>query len=245
MRIDWFTSFVCSGRWQYNSNLALGDDDTLLARMLKLLSRFPSPTKAVAYLELNFKKRTWTGGNFPAPYTTSHLVCIASRMRKKSTWVFAAFGKKPNPLWCYKVTKSDMIHLYSCWLLQVTLFWNLSGGSWVVISREKHKGEERRYRHVCSPWSAFASGGGREPCLTRGLEGGDWNATAECQTLCPDGIITDSSKAALHNSASSLPQHIKFKKQEKLNKNESHQESNLENRSAPLCIVNMLKNNRP
>lgn len=36
-------------------------------------------------------------------------------------------------------------------------------------------------------------GGGRELCLTRGLEGGDWNATAECQTLCPDGIITDSS----------------------------------------------------
>lgn len=49
--------------------------------------------------------------------------------------------------------------------------------------------------------------GGRELCLTRGLEGGDWNVTAECQTLCPDRIITDSSKAALHNSASSLPQH--------------------------------------
>lgn len=49
--------------------------------------------------------------------------------------------------------------------------------------------------------------GGRELCLTRGLEGGDWNVTAECQTLCPDGIITDSRKAALHNSASSLPQH--------------------------------------
>lgn len=31
--------------------------------------------------------------------------------------------------------------------------------------------------------------GGRELCFTRGLEGGDWNATAECQTLSPDEII--------------------------------------------------------
>lgn len=49
--------------------------------------------------------------------------------------------------------------------------------------------------------------GGRELCLTRGLEGGggDWNATAECQTLSSDEIIRDSRKAALHKSASSNP----------------------------------------
>lgn len=50
--------------------------------------------------------------------------------------------------------------------------------------------------------------GGRELCLNRGLEGGDWNATAECQTLCPDEIIRDSRKAALHKSASSNPENV-------------------------------------
>lgn len=41
----------------------------------------------------------------------------------------------------------------------------------------------------------FTGGGGR-----------DWNATAECQTLCPDGIIRDSTKAAPHKSVSSDPE---------------------------------------
>ena len=55
-------------------------------------------------------------------------------------------------------------------------------------------------------------GGYTGSCASPGgwREGGDWNVTAECQTLCPDGIITDSSKAALHTSVSpSLPQYIK------------------------------------
>lgn len=51
-------------------------------------------------------------------------------------------------------------------------------------------------------------GKGAGSCASPGGWRGGWNATTECQTLCPDGIITDSSKAALHNSASSLPQHI-------------------------------------
>lgn len=120
----------------------------------------------------------------------------------------------------YKETKSVRFHVYLCWLLASNHSLDSAWGWWVVNSKEKkrHKGEQHRYRHVCSLWSAVASGGGRELCLTRGLEGGDWNATAECQTLCPDGIITDSSKSKLHNSASSLPQHIKPRKQEWLKK---------------------------
>lgn len=133
--------------------------------------------------------------------------------------------------------------MYLCWRQQVTLFWILLGGG-VVISQKKHNGEEHRYRHVCSLWSASANGGGRELCLTRGLEGGDWNATAECQTLCPDGIITDSSKAALHNSASSLPQHIKCRKQEKLKRNRSRSRIVSINQHILNSCINMLKNNR-
>lgn len=48
-----------------------------------------------------------------------------------------------------------------------------------------------------------------EPCFTLeggGLWGQDWNVTAECQTLYPDGIIRDSTKAAPHKSASSDPE---------------------------------------
>lgn len=187
---------------------------------------------AVAYLELHFKKGNMGWRQFPCSihHITPGLQCI--KVQKKHY----DLTRKLNLRWFI---------LYLCW--QATLIWTMVGGWWVVISQERHKGEEHRYRHVCSLRSAFASGGGREPCLTRGLEGGDWNATAECQTLCPDGIITDSSKAALHNSASSLPQHIKSRKQEKVKGQDSYQESNLENRSAPIkpCIVNMLKNNKP
>lgn len=47
-----------------------------------MLSSFLSLTLAVVYLELYFKE-PWTEGNFPAPYTTSHLVCIASNKEEK------------------------------------------------------------------------------------------------------------------------------------------------------------------
>lgn len=75
---------------------------------------------------------------------------------------------------------------------------------WEVLSPEKKRSTGRDMFAQCDSWWR---GQGAAP--HRGAGGEDWNATAECQTLCPDGIITDSSVAELHNSASSLPQQIR------------------------------------
>lgn len=59
---------------------------------------------------------------------------------------------------------------------------------------------------------------GALPHLGAFTGGGDWNVTAECQTLCPDGIIRDSTKAAPHKSASPDPEN---KTQQELKGNQS------------------------
>lgn len=100
---------------------------------------------------------------------------------------------------------------------------------WVVgvgVVGGEHPGKKKRTVQVQACVFAVISlgpgrgmEGGRELCHAGGVaEGGDWNATAEFQTLCPDGIITDSSEAALRNSASSLRQHIKTQKTRKVKK---------------------------
>lgn len=61
--------------------------------------------------------------------------------------------------------------------------------------------------NLCRWW-----GQGTVP-LHRGA-GGDWNATAECQTLCPDEIIRDSREAELHRS---VPQIQKTRPDQKNN----------------------------
>lgn len=65
----------------------------------------------------------------------------------------------------------------------------------MLSNRTKNK--QKKQVKTCLP--AF---GGGAWSLRGGLRGEDWNVTAECQTLCPDGIIRDSTKAAPHKSAS-------------------------------------------
>lgn len=102
----------------------------------------------------------------------------------------------------------------------------------VAISQEKSNKRKTGGGGGAQVWTCLlagsARGGDREAVPhrggRRGGEGG-WNATAECQTLCPDGIITDSSKAALHSSASSLPQSVRIRGKNSTSwEEESHRE---------------------
>lgn len=139
-----------------------------------------------AYLGLNFKKWTWTGGNVPTLATTSHRVDIRSKEKGKKWGISPS---KPENLQILK--KLHQIRFIYKWVGVGTmtssgLGWgqgrrNLSGTS----TKERSSGTDM---FVLSD-QPLPVEGGRELCLTRGLEGGDWNATAECQTLSPDEII--------------------------------------------------------
>ena len=74
---------------------------------------------AVAYLELHFKKENMDWGKFPAPYTTSQLVCIASKGEGK--------GKQRE--------SSPQKQRYIVFLLSVVLFISINsfGGSCLVL----------------------------------------------------------------------------------------------------------------
>lgn len=137
--------------------------------------------------------------NMTAPYITSHLVCIANYEKKEHCRICENYD------FVRKLIPTSFV-LVLVPASSLTLFY-VGGLVWGNLS-----GKAQRLRaqvRTClltvislCPWR----GQGAVP--HQGVEGGDWNVTAECQTLCPDGIITDSSEAALYNSASSLPQNF-------------------------------------